>query len=682
MNVFKADNRANLVVFGMVCALVIGIFCRSAKSGHLELASPRAEDTYYNLLVQGFRSGQLNVKREAPPELARLADPYDSAANAAYVWEVDHLCYEMSYYKGKLYLYFGVTPAVVLFWPYEALTGHYLLHKDAIMIFCSLGFLAAASLLYSAWRRYFSAINVGVVACGLLAMGLATNLLELLTRGNIYEVPRSCAFAFAMLALGAVWRALHGPKRQVWWTVSASLAYGLAIGARPSLLFGAIVLLAPAAQACLAATGPFSPRRIAVLLMAAVMPVTLVGTGLMIYNTLRFDSPFEFGWHYMLTDIHNKAVRQFSPDYLWFNLWFYFLEPVRWGVHFPFLQEGRLLPLPAHDYYGASGCCGILCNYPIVWLALAAPLAWKGRTAREMPALRWFIGAVFLLFAACGLTLCLFFAAGSGYLTDFLPALMLLAVVGILGLERALAGSPIWRRAARLGWCLLLIYSVAINVIASVKIRAEGNYFNGNSFFHQGRVDEAVDCFEKAVAMEPQNAVFHIGLGNAYVRKGMPFEAMAHFQKALEIEPTNAEAQYDLGCTFMGMGQPDEAIRHFQEAFKSNPDFAESQDPVVNNNFAWSLATNPEPGNRNGAIAVIMAEGACRKTHYQQATMVGTLAAAYAEAGRFDDAVATAQKARDSALALGQKETADNNERLMELYKSGRAFHEAAAAAP
>ena len=58
-------------IFGMVCALVIGIFAWSAESGFLELARPRAEDTYYNLLVQGFRAGQLNVKREAPPGLTQ-----------------------------------------------------------------------------------------------------------------------------------------------------------------------------------------------------------------------------------------------------------------------------------------------------------------------------------------------------------------------------------------------------------------------------------------------------------------------------------------------------------------------------------------------------------------------------------------------------------------------------------
>ena len=683
MNVFKADNQSiNLVISGMVCALVVGIYAWSAESGHLELASPHAEDSYYNLLVQGFRSGHLNVKREAPPGLATLANPYDAVTNASYVWDAHDLSYEMSYYKGKLYLYFGVTPALVLFWPYAALTGHYLLHKDAVVIFFSLGFLVAAGLLYAAWRRYFSKVSIWMVASGMLALGVATCTLEPLSHCDIYEVPHSCGFAFTMLTLAAIWCALHQPKWQVLWLMLASLAYGLAIGARPSLLFGIIVLLIPVVHAWCAATEPVSLRRIGLLLMAAVCPVMLIGLGLMLYNTLRFDSPFEFGWHYMLTDIQNNAAQQFSLHYLWFNLRLYLLEPIRWGHHFPFLQARQLSPLPVNYYGVGEPYCGILANYPIAWLALAAPLAWKDRPVLEVPALRCFVWAAFLLFVTCGLTLCLFFSGSSGYLPDFLPALMLLAVVGILSLERALGRSPVWRSIARWSWCLLLAYSVAFNALASVETHAAGNYFDGNSFFHQGRVDEAIEYFQKAVALEPESAAFQVGLGDAYVRKGMPFEAMAHYQKALEIEPKNVEAQYDLGCSFMGMGRSAEAIGHFQEALKYDPDFAEGQDPAVNNNVAWSLATNPEPGNRNGAIAVMLAEGACRKTHYQQAVMVGTLAAAYAEAGRFDDAVATARKARDSALALGQKEIADNNERLMELYKSGRAFHEAAASAP
>ena len=116
----------------------------------------------------------------------------------------------------------------------------------------------------------------------------------------------SCGFAFTMLALAAIWCALHEPKRQVLWLLLASLAYGLAIGSRPSLLFGIIILLMPVAQAWRAATEPGSRRRVGLLLVAAVGPVMLIGLGLMLYNTLRFDNPFEFGWHYQLTGSYQQ----------------------------------------------------------------------------------------------------------------------------------------------------------------------------------------------------------------------------------------------------------------------------------------------------------------------------------------------------------------------------------------
>jgi len=96
------------------------------------MRTSRAEDAYYNLLVRGFRAGQLDLKTEVPAGLAHLADPYDPVANANYLLVDGHPLWDLSYYHGKLYLYYGVTPALVLFWPYAALTGHYLGHKDAV----------------------------------------------------------------------------------------------------------------------------------------------------------------------------------------------------------------------------------------------------------------------------------------------------------------------------------------------------------------------------------------------------------------------------------------------------------------------------------------------------------------------------------------------------------------------
>ena len=128
-------KRTYPVILAVVCVLIIGAYGWSAGSGVWESWGRGAADSYYNQLVQGFRSGQLNLKREIPPGLAELTDPYDPAANRSYRLKGEYPVQDLSYYKGKLYLYFGVTPALLLFWPYTALTGSYLLHKDVVVFF-------------------------------------------------------------------------------------------------------------------------------------------------------------------------------------------------------------------------------------------------------------------------------------------------------------------------------------------------------------------------------------------------------------------------------------------------------------------------------------------------------------------------------------------------------------------
>ena len=79
---------------------------------------------------------------------------------------------------------------------------------------------------------------------------------------------------------------------------------------------------------------------------------------------------------------------------------------------------------------------------------------------------------------------------------------------------------------------------------------------------------------------------------------------------------------------------------------------------------------------RDGAEAVRVAEQGCRLTDYKDAQMVGALGAAYAEAGRFTEAVAAAQKAIELARAGGDAQFAAVNEQLLRLYRTGRAYHE------
>jgi len=112
-------------------------------------------------------------------------------------------------------------------------------------------------------------------------------------------------------------------------------------------------------------------------------------------------------------------------------------------------------------------------------------------------------------------------------------------------------------------------------------------------------------------------------------------------------------------------------IGMFWVAAQLNP-----QEAVRKSSLAWVLATSPEAADRNGALAVKLAEDACWRTRYRQTTMVGTLAAAYAEAGRFDEAVATAQKACDLASQAGNERLLHRYQVLLGVYLKHQAYHE------
>ena len=95
------------------------------------------------------------------------------------------------------------------------------------------------------------------------------------------------------------------------------------------------------------------------------------------------------------------------------------------------------------------------------------------------------------------------------------------------------------------------------------------------------------------------------------------------------------------------------------------------------NNLAWLLATCPDARIRDGVQAVKHAERACALTHYGVTPIVGTLAAAQAEAGRFDEAILTAEKACALASESGDRDLLKRNRELLGLYRAHQPYHEA-----
>jgi tetratricopeptide (TPR) repeat protein len=644
-------------VLAGVCAVVIGLYAYMAPSGYVASPTLNPADGYYNLLVQGFRAGQLNLKKEAPAGLTQLGNPYDPNANAPYRTAKYGLT-DLSYYKGKLYLYFGITPAVLLFWPFAALTGHYLYDGQAVVIFCALGFLASVGILCGLRRRYFPDVSIWVVAAGAVALGLATAVPTMLPRSKVNEVAISCGYMLTMVALWAIWRALHETesRKRSGWLMAASVAYGLAVGARPSSLVGGIILLAPVAQA-------WRERRpVWPLLLAATVPIALIGLGLMLYNARRFGSPLDFGQRYQLTLEPQLTQQLFHIRYLWFNFRVYFLEPVRWGAHFPFVHEAIAPPLPP-GYARVEAPYGILFSVPLGWLALAVPLAWQDRPGQATSILRWFGMVVALLFGICALTDGLFVSAVGRYEVDFLPALLLLAVGGILGLERALADRPRWRCTIRWVWGSLLVFSVAFNLLATVERYGDVCDAAGVSMQALGKTPEAIALFQEALRIEPDNADAHNHLGASLMGQGRLPEAIGHFERALLLRPNYAEAHNGLAIALFGLGKVPEAIGHFEQAVLLRPDYAEAHYnlglalmeqgrlPEAIGHFEQAVLLRPNYAEAQYNLGVALREqGKLPEAigHFEQAVRLkpddaeaqSDLGAALEKMGKIDDAIA------------------------------------------
>jgi protein O-mannosyl-transferase len=220
----------------------------------------------------------------------------------------------------------------------------------------------------------------------------------------------------------------------------------------------------------------------------------------------------------------------------------------------------------------------------------------------------------------------------------------------------------------------------------------------------QNNLDAAMEHFRAALKFNPKNASAHCNLGRAYSLQRQFADAENEFQAALKIKPASADIQQAYASALAEQGKMAEAIQHSREAVRLEPrnelrlqlaawlhktgNFRESAEQYraalareldsveALNNLAWMLATSPDASVRNGGDAVRFAERACRLTDNKKAAMVGTLAAAYAEAERFADAEATAAKAADLADADGNTQFAAINRQLLALYRAGTPFRE------
>jgi tetratricopeptide (TPR) repeat protein len=193
----------------------------------------------------------------------------------------------------------------------------------------------------------------------------------------------------------------------------------------------------------------------------------------------------------------------------------------------------------------------------------------------------------------------------------------------------------------------------------------------GDTLVAREKFDEAGTEYATALQLRPDDVVIREAMA-LLVKKAETAKALASLYETLKSQPT-AEAHARIAALRTTQGKFQDAIEHYLAALRLKPD-----SPDALNNLAWLLATCPDGHIRDGAQAIEQAGHACTLTDFKQAIFVGTLAAAYAEAGRFDDAIATAQKACILATESGDQDLLKRNQELLVLYRAHQPYHEAA----
>ena len=144
---------------------------------------------------------------------------------------------------------------------------------------------------------------------------------------------------------------------------------------------------------------------------------------------------------------------------------------------------------------------------------------------------------------------------------------------------------------------------------------------------------------------------------------------MAEWRQAIAIDPRCREAHDRLAEALYAGGDAAGALAHWREG---------AQDAAALRRMAWALATDPDARVRDGHEAVALAVRALEISSKKDAAVWDTLAAAYAEAGKFEDAVQAAERAIALAKS-GNPSLAEQIKTRVRLYRAGEAFREAAA---
>jgi len=377
----KANFRQHAGFAVLICSMIVFNFLVSYSVYGFRDNELAAEwiKMYSHHMTDALIKKQLHLDIDVPKALLSAERPYDNEyreQKGIFInWNIksldtleNSLLGDHTYYKGKYYSYFGMVPVIILFAPYKFITVNYLPSSMGAFLFASL----ATILLMLLWKQiaqnylkklpyFFFLIGGGALyACSLISRVLIEN--------RFHIIAQYSALAFVILGVMALLQTKENLSTKL--LVISSLSFALAVACRPSALFWSILI--PVVL--------WDKRKelinVSRYLLAIIIPFVIVGSILAWYNYARFDSPFEFGFNYMITSTNQGIISHISiigKIHSFIKTFLFVLfNPPNLDLTFPFISaKVSNLPLTESSFMIEFVIVGIFC-FPIMWFLFYA----------------------------------------------------------------------------------------------------------------------------------------------------------------------------------------------------------------------------------------------------------------------------------------------------------------------
>jgi hypothetical protein len=385
---------AMLILFSWLCAYT------SISEGY---SSTPQNYQYSRFLVDALIDGRVNLDYGHPEKLLNAERPYDInwLLSNGYKLGVDWV-FDISYYNGKFYCYYGPAAAVLLYLPYKLVTGNYLSHNAGISVFASIAVVFLALLWRFLVKKYMMNSRFAFYLLAFLALFFTSHLFAGLRYPTVWTIVQVSGLAFTVAGVYLLLKSIENENINYLKLFFACLCFGLIVGCRPNMVFAS--LLVPVV---------LWKRRSWKLAAFILIPFVMVAIPLCLYNYARFDSIFQFGQKYTLSVGDGAAAHLLNPlgrfHRMFVTFALYLFRVYTYSVHFPYVElvptDGGLVTtaLGFTQYYNGGG--GLI-NFPITFCLIYMFKKFAGKNRPEtFPLLRLFLiiaAIVLALFSIMG----------------------------------------------------------------------------------------------------------------------------------------------------------------------------------------------------------------------------------------------------------------------------------------